>query len=155
MATREEHLARLERTADDLAAAIHGVPSERMGARPRARSWSATEVVCHLRDTEELFQTGFASILGSDAPSLHPGEPDRWAEERQYLRNDPAQALAAFRRRRTETLALLRHLQPAHWDRVGVHAARGRQTMRELVGLVAAHDDVHLDQLRRALLGNA
>ena len=154
MATLEEHMARLERTAADLAAATHGVSSERMAERPRARSWSATEVVCHLRDTEELFQTGFASILASDAPSLHPGEPDRWAEERQYLRNDPAQALEAFRRRRAETLSLLRHLQPAHWELVGVHATRGRQTMRELVGLVAAHDDAHLDQLRRALLGS-
>ena len=35
-----------------------------------------------------------------------------------------------------------------------MHATRGRQTMRELVGLVAAHDDAHLDQLRRALLGS-
>jgi len=27
-----------------------------------------------------------------------PLDPDRWAEERQYLRNDGAEALSAFRR---------------------------------------------------------
>jgi len=34
--------------------------------------------------------------------SFDPATPDRWAEERQYLRNDVASALAAFRKRRED-----------------------------------------------------
>jgi DinB superfamily len=155
MATLEEHLARLERTPADLAAAIAGVPAERLAAQPRARSWSAKEVVCHLRDFEELFLAFFQAMLDLDDPAYSGGEPDRWAEDRQYLRNDTGEALAAFRRRRAESLAFLRHLRPPDWDRGGVHPARGRLTMREFAGLMAGHDDNHLDQLRRALDGKS
>jgi DinB superfamily len=155
MATLEEHLARLERTADDLAAAIAGVPDARLSKRPDGRSWCAKEVVCHLRDIEEICLAFFQSMLDMDEPTYSGGEPDRWAEDRQYLRNDTGEALAAFRRRRAESLAFLRHLRPADWDRGGIHPTRGRLTMRDYAGLMAGHDDNHLDQLRRALDGKA
>ena len=155
MATLEEHLARLERTPDELAAAIAGAPDARLSKRPDGRSWCAKEVVCHLRDFEELFLAFFQAMLDLDDPAYSGGEPDRWAEDRQYLRNDTGEALAAFRRRRAESLAFLRHLRPADWDRGGVHPTRGRLTMREFAGLMAGHDDNHLDQLRRALDGKS
>jgi uncharacterized damage-inducible protein DinB len=155
MATPDEHLARMERTPGELAGVIAGVPDTRLSKRPDGRSWSAKDVLCHLRDAEELFITNFALMLAVDEPSLLPGEPDRWAEDRQYARHDAAEALAAFARRRTETLAFLRHLQPEHWERGAIHLTRGRQSMRDLVRLLAAHDDNHVDQLKRALDGKA
>jgi len=39
-----------------------------------------------------------------------PLDPDRWAEERQYLRHNTEAALAALRSRPDESLALLRRL---------------------------------------------
>jgi hypothetical protein len=153
MATLEEQLARMERTADDVAAAIRGTAESALSKRPDGRNWCAKEIVCHLRDTEELFLGFFQAMLDMDEPAYSGGEPDRWAEDRQYLRNDAGEALAAFRRRRAEALAFLRHLRPADWDRRGVHPNRGRLTLRDLVGLVAEHDDNHLDQLTRALDG--
>ena len=92
-------------------------------------------------------------MLDLDGPVYSGGEPDRWAEDRQYMRNDAGEALTAFRRRRAESLAFLRHLRPADWDRWGVHPTRGRLRLRDFVGLMAGHDDNHLDQLKRALDG--
>jgi len=54
-------------------------------------------------------------------PIDHPLDPERWAEERQYLRNDTRAAPAAFARRRADVLTLLRSLSPAEWQRGGVH----------------------------------
>ena len=85
----------------------------------------------------------------------HLLDPDRWAEDRQYLRNDAREALAALRRRRTEVLTLLRSLSPTEWQRGGVHLSRGRLTLADWVASLAGHDDNHLDQLRRALEGRA
>jgi hypothetical protein len=82
-----------------------------------------------------------------------PLDPDRWAEERQYLRNDIEQALAALRRRRQETLALLNRLAPEQWKRGSIHVTLGRMTFPDWVALIAAHDDKHLAQLVRALGG--
>jgi hypothetical protein len=50
-------------------------------------------------------------------------------------------------------LKFLRGLRREHWDRGGVHPTRGRMTITDFVGLMAWHDDNHLDQLRRALEG--
>ncbi len=80
-----------------------------------------------------------------------PLSPDRWAEERQYLRNDTTSALGAFRGRREESLALLRRLSPGQWGRGSIHVTLGRMTFEDWVCLIAAHDDKHLRQLQRAL----
>ena len=153
---REARLQRLTRTADELAAAIAGQSDAALSQRPDARNWAAKEVVCHLRDAEEAFGTRFEQILAMDLdPRLSAGNADRLAEERQYLRNDTAEALAAFRARRRETLGVFGTLTPAQWDKGGLHPVRGRITLDGFLTLMAWHDDNHLDQLTRALQGRA
>ncbi len=147
-------LERLDRTPDEVAAAIDGQSERALMRRPDATSWAPTEVVCHLGDAEELFGLRFQAILAMREPKLlEVGPADRWAEERQYLRYDAGSALGVFRRRRAESLQLLRELQPADWQRGGKHARRGRLTMDDFLAIMAWHDDNHLDQLRRALAG--
>ncbi len=153
MATLDEQLARMERTVDDYAAVVKNVPDAQLTKRPDPKNWSAKEVVCHVRDTEESFMTRFLSILAMDEPKFLPVEPDRWAVERQYQRNDVQEALAAFKTRREETLRFFRGLKPEQWERGGVHATRGKMTLKDFVELMAWHDDNHLDQLKRALDG--
>ena len=150
-----DRLKRLERTADELAAALAGRSDAVLARRPDEKNWAAKEVLCHLRDTEESFMGRFESILAMDEPKFLGVSPDRWAEERQYLRSDAGAALAAFRRRRAETLAYLRKLAPGQLARGGVHATRGRMTIDDFVSMMAWHDDNHLNQLERALEGKA
>lgn len=166
-------LERMERTADEVAAAIDGQSDAALSRRPAPASWSAKEVVCHVRDIEELFLLRFRTMLALAEPiflvlgemppdraawgivegDALPFDPDRWAEERQYLRNDTGQAVVALRRRRQETLALLGRLTPEQWQRGSIHVTLGRMTFADWVALIAAHDDKHLAQLRRALEG--
>jgi uncharacterized damage-inducible protein DinB len=149
----EQHLARMERTADDLTAAIRGKSDAVLSRRPDDKNWAAKEVLCHLRDTEESFMGRFQQVLAMEEPKFFSIDPDRWADERQYLRGDAEHALRAFRRRREESLALLRGLKAEQWQRGGIHPARGRMTAKDFVTLMAWHDGNHLDQLTRALDG--
>lgn len=179
MPTMDEYLARpvgvrLERlraTPAELGGLLAGRAPAALSRRPDPASWSATEIVCHLRDVEELFLVRFQTILADDDPQIltlgatpealarwgigaaigHPLDPDRWAEERQYARHDSTDALAAFVRRRRETIALLDGLTAAQWRRGGIHQARGRMEMGEWVAGLAGHDDNHLEQIKRAL----
>ena len=165
---------RLHETPSDLERALAGRTDAELSRRPGPTSWSVKEIVCHLRDVEELFQVRFHTVIALDEPRIlvlgatvddlapwriggaigHPLDPGRWAADRQYARNDCREALVAFQRRRGEVLTLLRSLSPAEWQRGGIHLSRGRLTLREWVASLAAHDDNHLDQLRRALEGN-
>jgi hypothetical protein len=181
MPTRDEYLrrpvgqrlARLGRTPNQLAAEIRGRAAAGLARRPGPRNWSVTEILCHLRDIEELCILRFHTMLASDDPAVFvagappkdfarwgiggevpfPLDPDRWAEERQYARQDPRAALAAFARRRREVIALLKALTPEQWKRGSIHPVHGRVTFEDWTAGMAAHDDNHLDQLRRALDG--
>jgi uncharacterized damage-inducible protein DinB len=151
---RDTRIQRLTRTADELAAAVKGQSDAALSRRPDEKNWAAKEVVCHLRDAEEGFTTRFEQILAMDVdPKLSGPSADRMAEERQYLRNDAAEALAAFRKRRQETVAFFGTLTPAQWDKGAIHPVRGRITLDGFLTLMAWHDDNHLDQLARALQG--
>ena len=155
MATLDEQLVRMERTVNDYVAATKGVPDAKLSKRPDDKNWSAKEVVCHVRDIEESFMMRFLAIMAMDEPKFLPVEPDRWAVERQYQRNDVQEALTAFKSRRDDTLKFFRGLRPEQWERGGIHATRGKMTLKDFVELLAWHDDNHLDQLKRALDGKA
>ena len=151
----DKRLERAARTADELAAAIRGKDDAAVSKRPDGKNWSAKEVICHLRDAEEAFMARFDIIMAMDDPRLAAVDTDRIARERQYLRNDAGKALAAFRKRREETLAFFRGLKGDQWKRAGIHAVRGRMALDDFLSLIAWHDDNHLDQLKRALDGRA
>jgi uncharacterized damage-inducible protein DinB len=153
---REQRIQRLTRTADELAAAIKGQSEAVLARRPDTKNWAAKEIVCHLRDAEEAFNSRFEQMMAMDVdPRLTGPSADRMAEERQYLRNDAAEALAAFRQRRQETVKFFGTLTAAQWDKGGIHPVRGRITVDGFLALMAWHDDNHLDQLKRALDGKA
>jgi hypothetical protein len=163
MATMEEwatqpmgqRLERLERTADELAAAIRGHGAATLARRPDESNWAAVEVVCHLRDVEEAFGGRFQTFLAKDDVPMLPADVDRWAVDRQYLRCDAGESVEAFRARRAENLATLRQLTSEQWARGGLHPQRGKLTFEDFVTLLCFHDDTHLDQLKRALEGRA
>jgi hypothetical protein len=162
-------------TPDELADALRGKGDVELSRRPDATNWAAKEIVCHLRDIEELVILRFHTMLAMEDPKVFvvgapppeparwgiggavpfPLDPDRWVEERQYLRNDTMAALAAFRRRRGDVLTLLSALTPGQWDRGSIHPAHGRVSFRDWTAGITAHDDNHLAQLTRALEGRA
>jgi hypothetical protein len=150
-----ENLDRMARAADDLAAAIDGQSEAALSHRPDAKNWSAKEIVCHLRDAEEYLMLRVWMAVTLDEPAFPAADQERWAEDRQYRRNDVAEALAAFRRKREESLALFRGLAPADLGRGGMREGFPRTTVADHAAILAWHDDNHLDQLKRALEGKA
>ena len=68
--SRDERLARLGRTCDELAAAIDGSSDALLSRRPGTANWAAKEVVCHLRDIEEILILRFYMMLGTEEPEF-------------------------------------------------------------------------------------
>jgi DinB superfamily len=124
----EQRLGRMSRTAEDLATAIRGQSEAALVRRPDSKNWAANEVICHLRDIEEVYFVRIHAILLNDEPKIYAdpsgAAADRFAEDRQYPRNDAVQALAAFRRRREESPAR----DPAMPRRSRPHGATASRT---------------------------
>jgi hypothetical protein len=79
----EVSLARLRRAADEIGAAIRGRSEAELVRRPSPSSWAPVEIVCHLRDVEELFQQRFHMIIAFEEPeilafSARPEDLVRW-----------------------------------------------------------------------------
>ena len=153
MKSFEDLLQRMEMAPGNLDAAIKGLSDAVLSRRPDDKNWAAKEIICHMRDTEEQFMNRFQNIIAADEPKLVAAQADRWASDRQYIRNDGFEALEAFKRRRKEVLELLWGLKPEQWDRGGIHSTRGRMSIKDFVAIMAGHDENHLEQLKRALVG--
>ena len=57
--------------------------------------------------------------------------------------------LAELRALRGRNLRLFRALGEEELDRYGIHAERGRESVRHIRALIAAHDLVHRNQIER------
>ena len=66
----EARLSRLEQIPGELERAISGKTDTELSQRPDAHNWAAKEIVCHLRDVEELFQIRFHTVVALDEPRI-------------------------------------------------------------------------------------
>ncbi|RZJ24709.1 MAG: DinB family protein [Haliea sp.] len=117
-----------------------GVPSE---------AFTAIEQVCHVRDIEiEGYHVRLRRTLDEVHPVLASIDSEAVAQERGYGRQDAAQALAAFRAARVQTLELLEGLTAPQLGRTAVFEGYGRLTLRSLVHYLCSHDQQHLAGLQ-------
>jgi FMN phosphatase YigB (HAD superfamily) len=145
-------LARLRGYLGALLQHVEDLAAEAWVSRPSQHEWAPVEIVCHLRDTEiEVYQPRLRRMLTESTPFLSAANPDQWADERRYLKQDPLAALEGFKSARQETIAQLASLGEAEWRNTGRHAILGPTTLAEQIGVAADHDLIHLAQLRECL----
>lgn len=145
---RLELLARLEKGPADLGQALSRLSDEALRRRPAGDKWSIVEIVCHLRDVEALFAERMSKAAFSERPSFWMMDNERVATALRYREADAATALKEWRRRRADTLTLLRALPHAAWQRVGRHPKRGEITIERLAQILADHDRSHTERVR-------
>jgi FMN phosphatase YigB (HAD superfamily) len=109
--------------------------------------WSPTEIFCHLRDVEaEVNLPRLQKVLQETNPFIPGMDTDPWAEEREYFCQDGIQALQQFTAARGKLLALLENLVPEDWERPARHAILGPTELKEMAGIIASHDRLHIRQ---------
>jgi FMN phosphatase YigB (HAD superfamily) len=114
---------------------------------PAPQDWAMNEIICHLRDTErEIHQLQLKLML--ERPDAFIPMPDTsvWASEREYLNVDGALALDEFSAARLAVLNNLRRVDNELWSRKARHAIFGPTNFLEVVGFIANHDQMHVQQ---------
>jgi hypothetical protein len=117
--------------------------------RERETSWSIDQVVHHLADAEIVYAYRYRVIVGGERPEVPGYDQDAWALAGGYRDRDAGPALELFTLLRRANLEFLTRLDGGAWERTGRHERRGEETLRRVVELAAAHDLVHMDQIRR------
>jgi hypothetical protein len=144
----------LSSTPGKVARLVREVSRKQLTTRPAPRTWSVADILAHLADAELM--TGFRMrlILGANRTAIQPFDQDAWAAFSWYEKQDPYLSFEAFRIQRDRNLRLLRSLPKKMWGYYGIHAERGKETIRRVTQMIAGHDINHLRQMERVVRGN-
>lgn len=126
---------------------LRGLSVDQWKLKPASSEWTLTELVCHLRDTErEIHHMQLRLFNGHDEPFIPRPDTGIWANQRDYLHEDGLSALREFADARKLTLEILKNTPDAEWDRKARHAIFGPTNFCEVVGFIADHDRLHIQQ---------
>ena len=133
---------------------LHDVPESALSNPPAPGKWSVAEIIAHLADSELVAGFRYRAIAGAnDGVPITGYDQDRWAAAGNYRAAKAATSLKSFAALREMNLRFLTLLPAAAWEKYGVHSERGRESLRDLVQLVAGHDLNHVLQIRKILSG--
>lgn len=132
-----------------LRAAVAGLADADLRRPERPGKWSIVEVVQHLADSEIVYGYRCRACIAADGTALAGYDQDDWARRLHYRESDLEAALAELGAMRSANLRLLSRLTDEEWQRAGMHEERGRESVRHIAKLLAAHDLVHLRQIER------
>ena len=139
---------------DELVEAFAAFPA-RLAAAAKARTaewrpfpegdWGPIDTVRHLIAVEqEVHRARLSQLARQEAPHW------TWTEPGPAPGFDDAsllEVLTVFARRRAKTVATVRALDEAGWERYGTHETYGRLDVAGLLRLAIAHDKEHLSSL--------
>ena len=144
---RRSTQAILASTPAVLASLTSGLDARGWKEEPGPEEWALIEIVCHLRDTEsEVHRIQIQRLRDEPQPFVPRPDAAVWAKQRNYLNDDGGQALAGYTRARMETLAQIAALAPDVWERPARHAIFGPTNAEEVIGFMADHDRLHVEQ---------
>jgi len=136
-----------------LAELIADATQLRLRERPDKDKWSIGEILAHMAEDEIASAWRYRQMVEHDGIDLAGFDQDLWARLGNYEARPPQDSLALFRLLRKANLQFLEKLSEQQWECCGIHAERGRITMRELAAHMAGHDANHVEQIRRILAG--
>ena len=134
-----------------LARLIASVPQEKVNRTPAIGKWSLAAIVAHLAEAEIALSWRYRQIAEKEGAALAGYDQNLWYQLGEYDSCDLQESLAQFRLLREANLRMFARLTPDDWQRSGMHAERGRLTMRDFVAQAAGHDLSHLQQAERAI----
>jgi uncharacterized damage-inducible protein DinB len=139
------------RTADVLAGLVEKIPDARLTERPGEDRWSVGEILAHLAEDEIATAWRYRQIVEHSGIALAGFDQDLWAKIGNYGRRDPRESLMMFKLLRAANLEFLSGLSAEQWECFGIHAERGRITVKDLAAHMAGHDANHVEQIERIL----
>jgi hypothetical protein len=128
---------------------LAGIDEATLRRPEKPGKWSILQVVQHLADSELVSRYRMRLVLAQPTPEIHGYDQDLWATALKYNEAELAEALEQLRVLRAANLKMLRSLNEEQMERFGLHNERGPESIRKMMQMIAGHDLLHLNQIRR------
>jgi hypothetical protein len=116
-AAEVEQLQRaLAATPRRIASLSRGVETGRLNFKPDDDSWSANEVLAHLRACADVWGKSIMAMITQDHPTLRYISPRGWIRKTNYTELEFSESLTAFTLQRRDLLKALKGLSAVDWS---------------------------------------
>ena len=137
----------LESQGNETQKMLASIGEEKGAYRYGPDKWSIKQVVGHIADAERVFAYRLLAIARGEKQSLPGFEENEYMETANFDARTLADLAADLAATRNATLALVRSLDDAAWDRRGL-ANNNRISARALAWVTAGHERHHVKILR-------
>lgn len=149
----DDAVSAMAEAPDRLRRLVRGLTEKQLATRPAPGKWSIREIVAHLADGEVVLGSRYRFIAAMDRPPLPGYDQDAFVANLGIARTATADLLDDFAMARALNIGLLERVGEAAWERVGLHAERGEESLGSLVTMYAGHDRIHLSQIETIRTG--
>jgi hypothetical protein len=145
----------LSTTPKRLRKLIKGLKGKQLRFQPSPGKWSIAQIINHLADAELTGAFRLRMMVSQSGSPILAYDQDAWANTMRYEFADVEEKLELFAAVRKSQLDIWNSLSESDWEKFGMHAERGKETVERFAQLHAGHDINHLNQIEaiRQLFG--
>ena len=148
----EKYLQILSETPQQIAQAAKGLDEERIRSRSDRKSWSANDILAHLRSCADLWTHTIYAMLAENEPVFSDINERKWAKVTRYAESPFVESLQVFSLQRENLLRVLKALPLVAWERSAIIFER-KHTVFTQTRRMAKHEEEHVEQIASLLRG--
>jgi hypothetical protein len=118
--------------------------------KPDEKSWSANDILAHLRACADVWGKSIMAMLAEDHPTLRYVSPRSWIRKTDYPELAFHASFQAFTQQRNELLKALKPLTNEDWSRAAMINGR-EQTVFSYAQRITQHENEHYEQIEALL----
>lgn len=143
-----EYLHILTETPRRIEALTKDVAEARLQTKADATSWSANEILAHLRACADVWGKNIAVMLAEDTPTIRHLSPRTWLRKTDYPSLPFHPSFEAFATQRSALLTTLCSLTLEEWSRAAkIKDQQQERTVFDQMRQMAHHEAEHWQQL--------
>ncbi len=143
----QRYLTILSETPERIALLVKDFDEDHLQLRADAKSWSANDILAHLRSCADLWTHSVYAMLAEQEPVFSDINERKWAKVTRYSEQPFNRSLQAFSLQRENLVSVLEALPFEAWGRSAIIVER-RHTVFTQTRRMAKHETEHLEQLK-------
>jgi uncharacterized damage-inducible protein DinB len=114
--------------------------------------WSILEIMCHIRDYQDIYLERVEGMLQEDDPTFKSYDRFELIKQNDYAHQDLRTIFEDYSSTRNRVIELLNSLDDEQWTRKGFYPNDGPESAVFNIALqLLAHDNDHIEQVMRVL----
>ena len=150
----EKFIQALSETPPRIREASKGLDETHLQFKADNKSWSANDILAHLRACADLWTHSIYAMLSENGPVFSDIDERKWAKVTRYAELPFRESFQVFSLQRKNLLRVLRTLSFQAWERSAIIFER-KHTVFMQVRRMAKHEKEHCEQIEALLQRNA